>query len=163
AVRSGDFTGQNAIFDPTNMSDGLRAPFPGNRIPQSRIDPISAAFLSRYEPLPNSSSANGNYFDASPSRSTADSASGRLDHQLGNRGMLSARYTLNGEDNRVAGSFPLLPFSEQVRAQQMSLGHTSGGARWANEARASFTRLRVFGVPETAFHVNVAKELGLAD
>src|SRR5215813_10927331 len=162
-ARAGDFTGQNGIFDPLNRNNGSRAPFPGNLIPQNRIDPIASAFLTRYEPLPNSTSANGNYFDSSPSRSTGDSASGRVDRQFGNRGTLTGRYTLNNEDNRVAGSFPLLPFSEQVRAQQVSLGYTIGSARWVNEAHASFTRLRVFGVPETAFHVNVAKELGLAD
>jgi hypothetical protein len=158
-TRAGNFDGQNVIFDPLNLSNGRRTPFAGNRIPQNRIDPIATNFLSRYQPLPNSTSASGNYFDATPSRSVDDRASGRVDRQFGNRGTLTGRYTINDESNRVAGSFPLLPLSEQVRAQQVSLGYTTGAARWVNETHASFTRLRVFGVPETAFQVNVAKEI----
>jgi hypothetical protein len=156
-ARSGDFSDGSLIYDPL----AGRSPFPGNRIPQNRVDPIATSFLQQYEPLPNS--ANGNYRDSAPTVNRSDSTSGRIDRQLGGRGALTARYTLNDEDNRVAGSFPLLPFSEQVRAQQVSLGYLTGSATHTNEAHVSFTRLRVFGVPETAFHTNVAAQLGLAN
>jgi outer membrane receptor protein involved in Fe transport len=163
AVRAGDFTGQNAIFDPLAPNQSGRAPFPVNRIPTNRLDPIGQTFLAKYEPLPNSSSSSGNYRDAAPNRNNGDSAAGRVDRQFGTRGTLSGHYTLNDERNTISGSFPLLPFSEQVRAQQISLGYVTGAATWTDEAHASFTRLRVFGVPETAFKVNVAQQLGLAD
>jgi outer membrane receptor protein involved in Fe transport len=163
AVRSGDFTGQNAIFDPLSLTGGARSPFPGNKIPTNRLDPIGQAFLAQYEPLPNSSGSGGNYRDATPNVNNNDSAAGRVDHQFGSRGTLSAHYTFNNEGNTVSGSFPLLPFSEQVRAQQASLGYVTGAASWTDEAHMSFTRLRVYGVPETAFHVNVAQQLGLAN
>ena len=158
ATRAGDFGGQSAIYDPFT-----REPFPQNRIPQSRIDPIATTYLAKYEPLPNSGGAGGNYRDGTPNVNPSDSASGRIDHQFGNGSVLTGRYTFNGESNRVAGSFPLLPFSEQVRAQQAALAHTTSAARWINEARLSFTRLRLFDVPETAFHDNVAQDLGLAN
>jgi TonB dependent receptor len=86
-----------------------------------------------------------------------------VDHQFGNRSSLTARYTLNGENNLVSGSFPLLPFSEQVRAQQAAVGLTTTSHAWINEARLSFTRLRLFDVPESAFKANVAQQLGLTD
>jgi outer membrane receptor protein involved in Fe transport len=162
-VRGGDFTGQNSIFDPLSLSGGARTPFPGNKIPGNRLDPVGQAFLARYEPLPNSNGSSGNYLDATPNVNNGDSAAGRVDHHFGTRGELSAHYTLNNEGNTVSGSFPLLPFSEQVRAQQASLGYVTGAAAWTDEAHVSFTRLKVFGVPETAFHVNVAQQLGLAD
>jgi hypothetical protein len=163
AVRGGDFTGQNSIFDPLSLSGGTRTPFPGNTIPANRLDPIAQTFLARYEPLPNSNSSSGNYLDSTPNVNNGDSVAGRVDHHFGGRGELSVHYTFNGEGNTVSGSFPLLPFSEQVRAQQASLGYVTGAASWTDESHASFTRLRVFGVPETAFHVNVAQQLGLAD
>jgi hypothetical protein len=163
AVRGGDFTSQNAIFDPLTMSGGARAPFPLNRIPENRIDPIATNYLNRYEPLPNSNGSSGNYLDATPNLANGDTASGRVDHQFGSNGALAVHYTLNDEDNIVAGSFPVLPTSETVRAQQASVGYTTGAAAWSDEARLAFTRLRVFGVPETAFHLNVAQQLGLAD
>jgi hypothetical protein len=166
-TRSGDFSGQTPIFDPLSVDQatGLRTAFPGNRIPQNRIDPIAASFLNRFEPLPNS--ADGNYRDATPNENPTNSVSARIDHQFRNQSSLTGRYTLNGESNRVAGSFPLLPNAEDVRAQQAAIGYTSskaaGSLMWINEARLSFTRLRMFDVPESAFKANVAQQLGLAD
>jgi hypothetical protein len=162
AQRAGDFTGSNVIYDPLNLGpDGARLPFAGNMIPTARLNQISTAYLARFEPLPNSNSSGGNYLDATPNQNTNDGATGRIDHQFGNRSQLTGRYTLNREDNRVAGSFPLLPTSEQVRGQQIALGYTVSRSRWLNDARLSFTRLRVFDVPESALHVNIAQQLGI--
>ena len=163
ATRAGDFTGQNTIYDPLSLDakTGLRTPFPGNRIPTAKIDPIATAFLKQYEPLPNSTSASGNYQDSTPNQNNNDAASGRIDHQFGKGSLLTGRYTFNGEGNIVAGSFPLLPLSEQVRAQQAAVGLTTSRASWINEARVSFTRLRLYDVPESAFKTNVEQSLGL--
>jgi outer membrane receptor protein involved in Fe transport len=164
-TRAGDFTGQNIIYDPLslNLASGLRTPFPGDVIPQNRVDPIATAFLTKYEPLPNSNSSSGNYLDATPNTTNTDSASGRIDHQFRDHSVLTGRYTYNGETNIVAGSFPELPTSEKVRAQQVGIGYTQSGGSWINEARTSFTRLSLFDVPESAFKINVAQELGLTD
>jgi hypothetical protein len=162
--RGGDFTGGSTIYDPASANTAAdRTPFPGNQIPASRLDPIATAFLAKYEPLPNSSSSSGNYRDATPSTLGTDEASGRFDHQFGNRSTLTARYTLNRESNVISGSFPLLPFSENVRAQQVAAGYTTTSASAVNEARVSFTRLRLFDVPQSAFHTNIVQQLGLAD
>jgi hypothetical protein len=164
-TRAGDFAGQNTIYDPLtlNVAANTRTPFPCGRIPQTRIDPIATAFLAKYEPLPNSNSAAGNYLDSTPNQNNTDSASGRIDHQFANQSLLTGRYTYNGESNTVAGSFPLLPLSEQVRAQQVALGYTISRATWINEARLSYTRLRLYDVPESAFKTNVEQSLGLAN
>ncbi len=164
-TRAGNFAGQNTIYDPLslNVAANTRTPFPGDQIPQGRIDPIASAFLAKYEPLPNSNSASGNYLDATPNQNNTDSASGRIDHQFANQSLLTGRYTYNGEGNTVAGSFPLLPLSEQVRAQQLALGYTTSRASWINEARFAYTRLRLYDVPESAFKTNVEQALGLAN
>ena len=165
ATRGGDFGGgQNVIYDPLSLdAAGQRTPFPGNRIPQARLDPVATTYLAQYEPLPNSSADGGNYRDTTPNQAMTDSASGRVDHHFGNRATLTGRYTLNGESNRVAGSFPVLPTAEQVRAQQAALAYIQPGGNSVSETRFSFTRLRLFDVPETAFHTNIAQQLGLAD
>jgi outer membrane receptor protein involved in Fe transport len=160
-TRTGDFTGGNVIYDP--LSGSTRQPFPGDVIPQSRIDPIATAYLNRFEPLPNINNASGNYVDTTPSVYATDSASGRIDHQFGTRSTLTARYTFNNEGNTIAGSFPVLPNTENVRAQQAALAFTSSFGSMVNEGRLSFTRLSMFDAPETAFHVNVAQQLGLAN
>ncbi|HUI76296.1 MAG TPA: carboxypeptidase regulatory-like domain-containing protein [Bryobacteraceae bacterium] len=162
AQRGGDFTGSNVIYDPLDLdATGTRIPFAGNMIPSSRINSIASTYLGRFEPLPNSNSSSGNYLDSTPNQNTTDSATGRIDHQFGNQSQLTGRYTVNRENNVVAGSFPELPTSEQVLAQQIALAYTVSGARWLNDARVSFTRLRMYSVPESAFHDNIAQQLGI--
>ncbi len=161
-LRAGDFRGRSVIYDPVNLSpSGARVPFSGNVIPSSRIDPIAARYLSEYEPLPNRPDhPTRNYLDTTPNTSNHDLVSGRVDHQLRDSGLLFARYTLNDERGG-AGKFPMRPTSEKLRAQQAVVGHTRGGASWNNELRASFTRLRLFNIPLSAFQADVARDLGI--
>ena len=162
-VRTGDFQGASVIYDPLKLdAAGHRTPFPNNIIPTDRIDPIASKYLSQYEPLPNRSPGlSRNYLDSTPSTSNNDSVSGRIDHQFRNAGLIFGRYTINEERGDFAGSFPLRPTSERLRAQQVVLGHTFSKANWVNEARVSFTRLRLFDAPLSAFQQNEAAALGL--
>ncbi len=162
-VRSGDFSGRNPIFDPLNFdSGGSRLPFSNNQVPSSRMDPIATKYLAMFEPLPNQTGAN-NYLDTTPNQNHADSGSGRIDHEFHNHSRIFGRYTLNDERNLLAGGFPLLPTDETLRAQQAAVGYTLAGASWLNQARLSFTRLKVFGTPESAFRTDIARELGIHD
>ncbi len=161
ASRGGDFTGGSPIFDPMSPgAPGVRLPFPNNSIPKNRLDPIAQKYLQQYEPLPNRTGGS-NYLDATPNQTTDDLASGRIDHQFRNQNRIFGRYTLNEQRDRVNSSFPLRPADEDVRAQQAAIGFTSNGAAWLNEARLSFTRLRVFDVPQSALGANVAADLGI--
>jgi hypothetical protein len=163
AERGGDFTGGNPIFDPLSLdASGNRMPFPGNTIPANRIDPIAREYLQIYEPLPNRDNPAANYLDATPNRNTNDSGSVRIDRQFRNQSRIFGRYTVNNEDAAIAGSFPVRPTSENLRAQQATLGYTAGKATWLNAAQFAFTRLRIFDVPQSAFQTNVAQQLGIA-
>ncbi len=164
AERTGDFSGGNPLFDPFSVDPqtGRRAPLPNNRIPLDRIDPVAAKFLAAYEPLPNHSGSGGNYLDASPNQNRNDSFSGRVDHEFRGHSRLFGRYTFNDERGVIAGSFPVRPYLENLRAEQPALGYTFSGSSWLNESRVSFVRLRVFDLPESAFHNDVARELGVS-
>ena len=164
-VRGGDFSGSSIIYDPTSLdATDARTPFPSNMIPASRIDPTAKAYLAQFEPLPNvPASATGNYVDTTPSTNNNENISARIDHDMKSAGLLFGRYTINNETGGIGGNFPLRPTSEDVRAQQVAIGHTLAGASWLNEVRASFTRLRVFDVPLSAFHENTALQLGLVN
>jgi outer membrane receptor protein involved in Fe transport len=165
AARSGDFSAGSLIFDPLNLDSatGRRVPFPGNRIPAGRIDPIATKFLDSYEPLPNRTGSGGNYLDASPNENSNHNVSTRIDHEFRDHSRLFGRYTFNDERGVVAGAFPVLPYREDVRAQQAALGYSLAGSGWFNEIRLSFTRLRVFDVPQSAFRNDVARELGVTN
>ena len=163
-LRTGDFTGRNPIFDPFNIdpATGKRLPFPGNVIPANLIDPVARKFLDTFQPLPNRSDPNDNYIDATPDQNHNDIGSARVNHEFRDQSRLFTRYTINDERSVLAGSFPQLPTDESLRAQQAVVGYTRSGAKWLNEARLNFTRLKIFDTQQNAFRRDVAGELGLS-
>ncbi|MEO8025564.1 MAG: TonB-dependent receptor [Bryobacteraceae bacterium] len=168
SMRAGDLRASQPLFDPLSSTPGGgRLPFAQNRIPGNRIDPIATRFFDLYEPLPNRARDDrGNYLDSTPNQNDADHGSVRVDHQFRNRSQLFGRYTINDERNRVAGSFPQRPTLERLRAQQVAIGYTIGGASWMNapwlnDVRVGFTRLRTFSFPESAFQTDVIRDLGI--
>jgi outer membrane receptor protein involved in Fe transport len=163
AVRAGDFMGGNLIYDPLSTdASGARLPFPNNTIPASRISPISRNYLNMFEPLPNlPGNPSGDYVDSTPNQNQNDTGSARIDHSWRTGSQLFARYTINDERSLLAGSFPERPTSENLRAQQATLGQTFSGPSWVSELRLAFTRLRVFDLPLSAFGTNVSQELGI--
>src|SRR5262249_15618934 len=105
--RSGDFSqsfaqGPVSIFDPTNGS-----PFPGNAIPQNRINPIATQLLAFY-PLPNFTSVSRNY--SAPITTTANSQSinARLNETLNRKNRLSGGIAYQGGDNVSPNIFNFL-------------------------------------------------------
>ncbi len=164
SVRSGNFDGRAPIFDPLtyNPVTNQRQPFAGNRIPLSRIDAVASKYLQLYEPLPNlPDGGSSNFLDATPNRYDSDNGSVRIDHQFRKKGTLFARYTINDDRSQLGGTFPQRASDEDLRAQQAAVGHTFAGPRWINEARLSFTRLRVFDVSKSAFGTDVIRDLGI--
>jgi hypothetical protein len=161
-IRTGNLAGRSPIYNPFSLdASGNRVPFPDNVIPSYLIDPIASKFLSTYEPLPNVNNPNDNYLDSTPSQNSHETFSGRLDHEFRDQSRFFARYTLNNENNVLAGNFPELPDNESLRAQQAAIGFTRSSATWINEAGLSFTRLKVFDTPQAAFNQDLAGQLGL--
>src|SRR5262249_14387068 len=68
-----------------------RTPFPGNAIPQNRIDPVALALLQRY-PLPTSAGTANNYRRTAGEVDNQDQWAARVDHKLAsNRDQVFAR------------------------------------------------------------------------
>ena len=88
AMRSGNLAGTGAtVADPFSG-----APFPGNVIPASRIDPLAGRLLSLF-PLPTSPGISGNFL-GQPVQPTSDSQfSVRLDHRFSEKNQLAVRYS----------------------------------------------------------------------
>jgi outer membrane receptor protein involved in Fe transport len=150
AVRNGDFTGRNQIFDPASYDPvtNSRNPFPNNMIPLNRIDPLAKQFLQTYEPSPNQpDNGTSNFLDATPNQNHNNSGSLRVDHQFSGNNVLFARYTINDDRAIQAGNFPQRPNTEDLRAQQAAVGFTHAGSAWLSDARLSFTRLNVSDLP----------------
>jgi hypothetical protein len=87
-----------AIYDPATTAPGptggtTRSPFPGNTIPDGRIDPVARALLGRY-PLPTGAGTANNYRRVDNETVDQDQISLRLDHRFtSNRDQVFARLT----------------------------------------------------------------------
>lgn len=99
--RAGDFSGLAApIRDPFGG-----APFPQNRIPASRLNPVSIRYQDRFWPLPNFGDPNvftAQNFREQRSRPFDPNTywTTRIDHRFGEKGFLFGRYTWNRSYNR---------------------------------------------------------------
>jgi len=85
------------IYDPLqfNPANGQRTPFPGNRIPQSRFDPVTAKFLQEYVLLPNTVIDNiPRLAGTFPAKVDHDQYTGRIDWERNANSRLYGRYSL---------------------------------------------------------------------
>jgi hypothetical protein len=104
--REGDFSEFPAIIDPQTGK-----PFPGNRIPPSRIDPIAQKVLKLY-PLPTANVANPgqnnpNYFSQRQNREVINNHGIRIDHKLAANNFLTGRFNDQRLKNVRENFFPL--------------------------------------------------------
>jgi hypothetical protein len=98
AFRGGDLSADtHVIYDPATgdpFTGTGRTPIPGNKIPQSRINPVSTNILALL-PAPNQSfkesAPANNYYAALPFQKTTDSLDGKMDFNITDKDRLSGR------------------------------------------------------------------------
>jgi hypothetical protein len=116
--RAGDFSASYTargtiytVYDPFNATTAAtRTPFPGNRIPASRFDPVGVKIVPLY-PEPNRpgddiTGAN-NFRNNDVAAYTRNNLIGKVDHNLGNNDKLSFRYIYNIDTRRQRSIFPV--------------------------------------------------------
>lgn len=107
AMRSGDLNNLpgGAAVDPTTG-----APFPGNQIPRSQLNPVSQSLFSNYLPLPNFGNGidtNGNYRWQAPTPASINGYDVRIDHNLNDKQQLFGRFSWKNVDTTAVNG--LLP------------------------------------------------------
>jgi hypothetical protein len=119
-MRSGDFTGLNAIYDPTSQTvdsnTGIvtRQPFPGNKIPSSMFDTV-AKNIQAYYPQPNlvGTVVNGvttnNYAYQLPTSAPKRKYFGRFDADVTSRNRITGSAAWN--DGPTIGVGPVCPLN----------------------------------------------------
>jgi len=107
--RAGNFSGLEgiSIFNPRSgtANGSLRTPFGNNTIPNSSINPLSAALLQTL-PLPNQGGLANNYVTNVPVRTSGSRPSARLDWRLEDDTYAYARYGISyfrGESSSPLG------------------------------------------------------------
>ena len=93
-----------SIFDPLSSLTN-RAPFPGNTIPVSRIDPVAAGLLQRY-PLPTATGTANNYRRTAPETVDQDQWDARIDHAASARDQIFGRLSFFHEDFTPVAPLP---------------------------------------------------------
>lgn len=139
--------------DPSNPGKYIRDPFPGNRVPDTRIHPISKNVLN-YWPAPNRAGdglANQrNFFLAGKNINPVDIWFARIDHQLSARHRLFGRTGGSQNDSfstLAEQAFPAKTInSNPTRTGLISLTSTFT-PNILGEARISYTRLQFNSYP----------------
>lgn len=160
AERAGDFA-QSLLGRP--IDPFTQQPFPGGRIPASRINAIGAAIAALY-PLPNRAAPFRNFVSSPPLRDRNDQFDLRIDHGFGDASNLVVRYSFGDRDlfEPFSGAgFAAIPgFGTNIprRAQNLLVGNTHVfSSSLVNDARFGFTR-----VAAGAFHENSGRSLNRA-
>jgi outer membrane receptor protein involved in Fe transport len=159
ALQSGQLTdasGKNypigTLFDPgttTSIGNGqyVRAPFPGNAIPASRLDPNAVKLLALF-PAPTQAGLYNNYNVNRGSSNSVNAIDTRVDEYVSEHDQLFARYSWSHNPQFIPG-----PFSgyadgggfgagdQIVNTMGAALSYThSFGPTLVNEARVGFNR-----------------------
>lgn len=158
--RSGDFSSATVrIFDPTTGQ-----PFPGNIIPQSRINKITGGYL-KYVPLPNWNEPGVNYISPPASAPTEQNQYVvRVDHRFSERNSLYGTYIYNWQEGRTVPTFVFDWQGTQTRAQHASLTDVHVfSPSLVNELRLGWHRRRPFQIFGTTNRkeYDIANELGV--
>ncbi len=156
-------TGQ--IFDPLTC-----APFPGNIIPQNRINPVAQNYLNAF-PLPNRTDRLvGNYFYQQTQIGKYNTFDVRLDWTASPSDLFFFRYsydnTSSNQNSQLATNpgYPPLNASGQINylhARGHDLGYThSFSPRAVNEFRLAYNRDN-YGYTPPNYGISVGEQLGI--
>jgi hypothetical protein len=156
AMFGGDFSELSTpIYDPLT-----KQPFPGNKIPGSRLDPISLKFLKYY----NSASLPGlvnNYVQDSSSPLNRDGFILRLDYNESSGSQWMGRYTWGDENQstqgiNLSGQKILTNYEQYVGSNTRALT-----PHLVNEARFGYSRFFNSLGTLLAFNTNVVSDIGI--
>ncbi len=159
--RTGDFGSAGPpIVDPMT-----KEPFPGNRIPESRISPVGRGLLNLY-PLPNNPDPARNYVNAPLRKFDFTIPSFRVDHQISARNNLFWRTTVNEPDDVGPGQSLTQAFKydavQSDRHVQLTLGDTHiVSSAVVNEFNAGLVRMNRIRNSADSFRRNWIEELGI--
>ena len=123
AQRAGDYSGTSiTLKDPATG-----APFPGNVIPTSRIDPNAAKYAAIYPALNFHDAIGDNYFANSPGSNHTHQWTLKMDHNFTDKYRISARWTQNKIDNLygIAPGFPHFQEENPNVASHLTVAQTS--------------------------------------
>lgn len=136
------------VYDPFTGTGSARQPFPGNKIPSARFDPVGAKVASYFvEPnrAPDDAAGANNFRANAVNPRRRENILAKLDHNIGNNDKLSGRYVFNTDINRPRGVFPeaaadTVSYNENRQNYLYGTWTRIIGATVVSEARFSYGR-----------------------
>ncbi len=177
AERTGDFSAYlQPIYDPLSTTPDpnhpgsyLRTPFPGNVIPENRIDPVAKFFLGTdWIPLPNLPGNSNNFLLEPSALTTYNQGTFKIDQYLGSADRLSGRLSQNHEEDGSVG--PYHGFSTYDPGAQAALPTTYNSTiNWVHtfnannllDAQASYTRAHALTTTPNIGKTDYTSQLGI--
>ncbi len=160
---SGDFTGQPAISDPLTFdaATNTRQPFPGNKIPASRINAVAKNFFS-YIPVVNAPVVNGANLVGTPvQRLDDDQMNFRGDWLINSNNSLFGRYSYQKAPLSPASLTPLGGSLVDTKGAS-GVGQLTStlSPTIVNVVRLSYAYMKLFGQQVTV-DKNIAQLIGI--
>ncbi len=154
-------TSKGQIYDPQTC-----APFPGNIIPQGRLNPAAVNYLNAY-PLPSRTDrVLQNYLVVQGSTTKFNTFDTRLDWDPSANDLLFFRFSYDNSNSFNESQFPNLPASggaNYTHARGYDLGYThTFSASVVNEARLGYIRDN-YGYQPTLYGTPVSANLGIVN
>jgi hypothetical protein len=156
------FTGDYSAFPRIIYDPQTKAPFPGNVIPQGRIDPISQNLLQYYTPsnIPSAGLSN-NYVRSGAAPINKDQFVLRMDYVESPKSQWSGRYSWGDENQSntgltLDGTKILTNFEQYMASNTRTFTPTI-----VNEARYGYTRFYNSIGTFLAFNTNVVDQIGI--
>lgn len=168
-IERGDFSQQPAVrrnvYDPLTLTgtgaSATRSPFPGNIIPQTRWDPVTAAVIKEY-PASNIAGRDNladNYFYSPTDKNDSDQYDFRGDHNFSDKHRFFARYSLRDQFRDEAGILPY-PATGGLGQTVRLKGHNLASALSSSLTPTMFNELRYgFSQFDTAFDIPFTENL----
>jgi len=161
AERAGDFTGTStAVVDPLT-----KVPFPGNRLPASRINRVGQGLVNLY-PAANNADPGRNFVNAPLRKFDFTVPSFRVDHRFNAKNNIFGRATINEPDDIGPGQALTQAFKydavQTERHVHYSIGdtHVFNGSV-VNEANIGFVRMNRIRNSDDSFKRDWVTELGI--
>jgi hypothetical protein len=156
AERSGNFSSVQTIYDPLSG-----APFPGNIIPPTRLNPASVGLL-QYIPLPTNTAGTENYNIVASTPNNNNNIGVRLNAPLNNKDRINFNVQYQ---NRSSVAEQLFGYRDPTTGYGLSAAADwshSFAPRFNNSATLTFSRNDNTTTPYFAYTTNVAAALDIS-
>jgi hypothetical protein len=162
-MKSGDFSSLLARETPVQLVDPATGiPFPGNRIPEERISPVSRRMMALI-PNPNRDHPDRNYLNNEAVIRNRDSYTARTDYQLPDNSKISVRYSLGSGRDFLVHPLPAFGTHVQSKDQDARVGYNrSITKRLLGDASFRFVRSRGDRLSENAYRIGLVDSLGIS-